>query len=71
MVIKGKDNLTHKAHDVSILHYRWTSIGRSKTPIASLSIKVPHEIFLGVKKHHLIFHGFDKVFKGTQLSLNK
>jgi hypothetical protein len=71
-VIKGKDNLLHRAHDVSIVHYKWTSIvGRSKRPIASLSIKVPHEIFFGVKKRHLIFHGFDKAFKGIHLSLNK
>jgi hypothetical protein len=71
MVIKGKNNLAHKAHDVNIFLYRWTSTGRSKRPVASLSIKVPHEIFFGIKKHHLIFHGFDKVFKGTPLSLNK
>jgi hypothetical protein len=71
-VIKGKDNLPHKAHNVNIVHYKWTSIaGRSKRPIAGLSIRVSHEIFFGVKKCHLIFHGFDKTFKGIHLSLNK
>jgi hypothetical protein len=71
-VIKSKDNLPHGAHDVSIVHYKWTCIaGRFKRPIASLSIKVPHEIFFGVKKSHFIFHGFDKAFKGIHLSLNK
>jgi hypothetical protein len=63
MVIKGKDNLVHKAHDVSIPRYRWISTDRSKRPIVSLSIKVPHEKKFGVKRNHLIFHGFDKVLK--------
>ncbi len=71
MVIKGKDNLAHKAHDVSIPRYRWIGTDRSNRPIVSLSIKVPHEILFGVKRHHLIFHGFDKAFKVTHLSLNK
>jgi hypothetical protein len=70
--MKGKDNLVHTAHDVNIVYYRWgCTTSRSKRSIASLSIKVPHETLFGVKRHHLIFHGFDKTFKGTDLPLNE
>jgi hypothetical protein len=69
-VIKDKDNFPHRAHNVSIVHYKWTGIAsKSKTLIASLSITKGD--FFGVKKRHLIFYDFDKAFKGIHLSLNK